>query len=95
MNLQAELAYIQARLSTMQSMPSVEAQAPPAQSISTSEMASNSIVSMHFDILQEVSTEFTSLCNPLDNKDDDLQALARDFVSRYLPGVRFRPPTSQ
>ncbi|KAJ9171279.1 hypothetical protein P3X46_014668 [Hevea brasiliensis] len=104
-NLQAELAYIQARLSTLQRLPLAQAQAPPAQSPcqtsigSTSVVASNSNVSMHFDKLQQVSTEFTSLSNPLDDldhqlvNDDDLQALARDFVSRYLPGVRFKPPS--
>ncbi|KAJ9188436.1 hypothetical protein P3X46_003795 [Hevea brasiliensis] len=102
-NLQAELAYIQACLSTLQRLPLQQAQPLPAPSpsqssiASTTELGSNSNVSMHFDQLQQVSSEWTSLCNPLDSEleNDDLQALARDFVSRYLPGVRFKPPSSQ
>ncbi|OAY49296.1 LOB domain-containing protein 19 [Manihot esculenta] len=103
-NLQAELAYIQARLSTLQRLP-LQQEAPPlpvqsssqSSRVSNSEMASNWNVSMHFDQLQQVPSEWTSLCNPLDQEleNDNLQALARDFVRRYLPGVRFKPPSSQ
>ncbi|XP_012083562.1 LOB domain-containing protein 19 [Jatropha curcas] len=98
-NLQAELAYIQARLSTLQHLP-LPHQSP---SQTTSTMASNSNMSMNYDqqqVLQSqyLSTELASICNknPLDPElqADDLQSLARDFVSKYLPGVRFKPPSS-
>ncbi|EEF50398.1 LOB domain-containing protein 19 [Ricinus communis] len=108
-SLQAELAYIQARLSTLQrhQHPSQPAQSHSQTSVlssSTSEMPSNSNMSMHFDQLQlqpqhvAVSeSELTNVCHPLGPQleNDELQALARDFVSRYLPGVRFKPTSSQ
>lgn len=61
-------------------------------------------MSMHFGATlqnQAISAEMTSHFNPLDQEeeevvdDGDLQTLAREFVSRYLPGVRFRPSPSQ
>ncbi|KAF5732961.1 LOB domain-containing protein 31 [Tripterygium wilfordii] len=116
-SLQAELAYIQARLSTFQRLPPPP---PPPQphpssshtslsseiaAASSSDLTSN-IAIMHFDpslLLhhQLPSTELTApgVCStPLtdhqDLEDGDLQALAHQFVSRYLPGVRFKPSTS-
>lgn len=112
MNLQAELAYIHARLSTLQRLPlppqpPLRAQSPSQTSLpsfseiaSNSELASSSNMSLHFDQLQvqpqQISAEFTSFSSPSDQEldDGDLQALAREFVCRYLPGVRFKPPNS-
>jgi hypothetical protein len=55
-------------------------------------------MSMHFDPHQQLSTslDFSSFFNHSDQQleDDELQALAREFVSRYLPGVRFQPSNS-
>ncbi|XP_015867574.3 LOB domain-containing protein 19 [Ziziphus jujuba] len=98
-NLQAELAYVQARLSTLQRLPPAVASSSPISLNSCSDLvSSSSAMSMHFDPLQtQASTEMTSYLSPLDQEmmnDGDLQALARDFVCRYLPGVRFRPSTS-
>ncbi|OMO78581.1 hypothetical protein CCACVL1_14278 [Corchorus capsularis] len=104
-NLQAELAYIQARLSTLQRLPLL----PPAQSPSPtslhssseigSDLVSSSNMSINFDPTQHQHTSFelTSFPNPFDQEvenEEELQALAREFVSRYLPGVRFRPSNS-
>ncbi|XP_007052037.2 PREDICTED: LOB domain-containing protein 31 [Theobroma cacao] len=105
-NLQAELAYIQGRLSTLQRLPLL----PPSQAQYTSptslhsssevgsDLVSSSNMSMSFDRPQPqlASVELTSFPNPFDQEpeNEELQALAREFVSRYLPGVRFRPSTS-
>lgn len=55
-------------------------------------------ISLHYDTLQPQSTSFESnnFLNPSDQQleDGELQALAREFVCRYLPGVRFQPPNS-
>ncbi|KAL7258766.1 hypothetical protein ACSBR1_004798 [Camellia fascicularis] len=101
-NLQAELAYIQARLSTLQCLPPPPPQ-PPRRPLtenlqSSSDFASNSNASTtNFD--PSTSMELVSFCNSMDQEiegdDDELQALAREFVSRYLPGgVKFRPSSS-
>lgn len=114
--MQAELAYVQARLSTLQRLP---ASTPPnTTSLNSSSLASAAASSQtmsitatslptHFDVVQNqaMSAEMPSYFNPLDLEeeeeeeavvdDGDLQTLAREFVSRYLPGVRFRPSTSQ
>ncbi|KAF3439973.1 hypothetical protein FNV43_RR18251 [Rhamnella rubrinervis] len=106
-NLQADLAYVQARLSTLQRLPA--SSAPNTTSLNSSSLASASAMtttnmSMHFDATlqnQVISAEMTSYFDPLDREeegavdDGDLQTLAREFVSRYLPGVRFRPSTFQ
>ncbi|KAI4354902.1 hypothetical protein L6164_003726 [Bauhinia variegata] len=117
-NLQAELAYVQARLSTLQHLHL----APPAlvehQSTcfhsSNSELASttninvdlqanSSLSSMHMNCdptdlqLHPTSEELSNFFSiPSDQQLDegDLNALAREFVSRHLPGVRFRPSDS-
>ena len=106
MNLQAELAYIQARLSTLQPLPLLptsEAQCPSLTSLHSSseigsDLVSSSNISMNFEPPQpqQTSIELTSFPNPFDQEmeNEELQALAREFVSRYLPGVRFRPSAS-
>ncbi|PIN23788.1 hypothetical protein CDL12_03484 [Handroanthus impetiginosus] len=99
-NLQAELAYTQARISTLQHGPSLPHQPPSLSSSnprSSSNFACNSTVqTAPFDasLSEETSTEIVSLCNSVDQEleDGDLQSLAREYVSRYFPGVRFRPP---
>ncbi|KAK1559462.1 hypothetical protein Q3G72_014749 [Acer saccharum] len=127
-NLQAELAYVQARLSILQRIPlplqplpphdhhhhhhhhhhqaQTHSSTSPSSLHSSSEIASSSTISnnthamsMSYDPLQpqQASPELTSLSNPSDQdqmEDGDLQALAREFVSKYLPGVRFRPSNS-
>ncbi|KAJ8900306.1 hypothetical protein K2173_024946 [Erythroxylum novogranatense] len=106
-NLQAELAYVQARLSTLQRLPLLlpvpqfqQAQSPSSEIASTSELASNSVVSMHFDQLElstdQISTELANYYNSLHQElqEGELQALACQFVSRYLPGLKFKPPSS-
>lgn len=104
MNLQAELAYVQARLGAMQRLPPLPGvhqsqSSSPTNQHSTSDLASSSNynLSMQFDPLQPqpTSAELASYFNPVDDQDqlddvDDVQALAREIISRYLPGVRFR-----
>ncbi|KAG2729606.1 hypothetical protein I3843_01G253500 [Carya illinoinensis] len=114
-NLQRELAYVQARLSTFQRLPEPQliSQSPSPSnhhssaadlaSTTTSDMQSKySDLAMHFDPdlpPQPTSTELTGLFNSLDDDqylflDGDVQALAREIISRYLPGVRFMPNSS-
>ncbi|XP_022759512.1 LOB domain-containing protein 19 [Durio zibethinus] len=105
-NLQAELAYIRARLSTLQRFPLTppsQAQCLSATSLHSSseirsDLVSSSDMSMHFYTPQpqQTSIELTSFPNPFgqEMENEELQALAREFVSRYLPGVRCRPSTS-
>lgn len=104
MNLQAELAYVQARLSSLQRLPPLppqQCQSPsPPNHHSSSDMAatadslqSNSNLSQHFDPPQQhpTLTELTSFFNlDGDLEDEDVQALAQEVISRYMPGVRFR-----
>ncbi|KAJ0053831.1 hypothetical protein Pint_00261 [Pistacia integerrima] len=103
-NLQAELAYTQARLSILQRLP-IPSPTQPQTTSSTSLNSSSSTdlmstynISMLFDPLQpqQSFTDFTTCCNSLDQELDDgeLQALAREFIAKYLPGVRFRSSTS-
>ncbi|KAL2460784.1 LOB domain-containing protein 31 [Abeliophyllum distichum] len=109
-NLQAELAYIQARISTLHRLPLPPPPPPPPPppqppSLSSSNVqsssgfVSSSNIMTHFDTSQseEASTEMASFCNAVDQEleDGDLQSLARDYVSRCLNGVKFRPSTSQ
>ncbi|KAL8062521.1 hypothetical protein ABFX02_02G152900 [Erythranthe guttata] len=107
-NLQAELAYTQARISTFRRGPCLPPIAQPAApSRPSSEFACEMAV---FDA-DETSLEMTSFCNNNNNnnninnnivvdeevvvlEDGELQSLAMEYVSRYFPGVRFRPPTS-
>ncbi|KAF5953014.1 hypothetical protein HYC85_010958 [Camellia sinensis] len=100
-NLQAELALVQAQRSTLQflSLPPPQPQSPSTTNAqSSSDLASTSNASTtHFD--PSTSMELVSFCNPMDQEidngddDDDLQALAQEFVSTYLPGVKSRPPS--
>ncbi|XP_057807416.1 LOB domain-containing protein 19-like [Salvia miltiorrhiza] len=76
-NLQAELAYTQARISTLQCGPSL----PILSSVADASPSSVDMVSFCSSVDQEVED------------DGDLQSLAREYVSRYFPGVRFMPPT--
>ncbi|CAJ1949850.1 unnamed protein product [Sphenostylis stenocarpa] len=109
MNLQAELTYVQARLATMQRMPMAVAPLPHPQSSppptlpSSDNMPSNadmqSVPIMHYDPLQphSASLELSSiLFNQSDQQleDRELQGLAREFVTKYLPGVRFQQSNS-
>ena len=107
MNLQAELAHIQANLSTLQRqplLPPTQAQCPSPTSLHSSseigsDLASSANMSMNFDPPQpqQTSIELTSFPNPFDQEmeNEELHALATEFVSRYLPGgVRFWPSTS-
>ncbi|GMY09378.1 LOB domain-containing protein 19-like [Fagus crenata] len=102
-NLQAELAYVQARLSTLQRLPLLplpqcQSPSPANHHQSTSGLATSSDLqsnkTMLFDPIQPqpTSTELTSFSDPLAEElgDEDVQALARELISRYLPGVRFR-----
>ncbi|KAK9274174.1 hypothetical protein L1049_018988 [Liquidambar formosana] len=97
-NMQAELAYIQARLSTLQRLPLPLPPPPQPQSpspahihSSSSDVVSTSNVSMHYDPLQlqQTSTEMAAFCNSMEQEllAGDLQALAREFIPRYLPGL--------
>ncbi|KAG6786691.1 hypothetical protein NC652_006612 [Populus alba x Populus x berolinensis] len=87
MNLQAELAYIQAHLSTLRCLPSPQppplcAQSHSLMSLSSSsevpsfsKLSSNSNISMHFDQLQlqpqQASTESTGFYNPSEHGIDN------------------------
>lgn len=110
MNLQAELTYVQARLATMQRVPMPVAPLPHPQTSSpptlhsSDHLASNvnmQSTPMHFDTLQPhpTSLELSTVFNPTDQQlediqDRELQALAREFVTKYFPGVRFQPSNS-
>ncbi|GMI68841.1 LOB domain-containing protein 31 [Hibiscus trionum] len=105
-NLQAELAYIHARVSTLQRLtqmppPQFECRSPTTIHYSSeigSDMVCSSNMSMNFDLPQphQPSIELPSSPSPFEQGTDDeeLQALVRDCVSRYLPGIRFRPSAS-
>ncbi|XAR54128.1 hypothetical protein NMG60_11029138 [Bertholletia excelsa] len=96
-NLQAELAFIQARLSTMQCLhlpPPLPEPSSPANLQSSSSLAS---ASTHLG--PEPSMEVVGLVGPEDGEvvwdgDGDLQTLAQEFLLRYLPSVKLRPTTS-
>ncbi|KAK7390104.1 hypothetical protein VNO78_25403 [Psophocarpus tetragonolobus] len=107
MNLQAELTYVQARLATMQRLPMQvapllhpQSSSPPTLH-SSDHLASNADLQsapMHFDPLQphSPSLELSSIVfNQSEQIEDrELQALAREFVTKYLPGVRFQQSNS-
>ncbi|GAV91525.1 DUF260 domain-containing protein [Cephalotus follicularis] len=102
-NLQAELAYIQARLATLRHYPLAtqpDAQSPSLATdiaSSTLDLVSTSNITMQLDPPQQPHVSTTD-CNPFGQQqhveDGDLQTLARELVAMYLPGVRFRPPGS-
>ncbi|KAL5727990.1 hypothetical protein ACHQM5_001122 [Ranunculus cassubicifolius] len=102
-NLQAELAFVQAHLSTMELSASQAMLVPTTDQ--TSSMADQMYPSSNFGCepaeqmqLQQYTLETTaSYCCDLVEQpadDGDLHALAREFVSRYLPGVRVKPSSS-
>ncbi|KAE8723319.1 LOB domain-containing protein 18 [Hibiscus syriacus] len=105
-NLQAEVAYTQARVSTLQRLtqmppPKVECQSPTNVHYSSEigpDMVRSSNMSIIFDPAQlhQPSIELASSLNPFEQgiDDEELQSLVRDCVSRYLPGIRFQPSTS-
>ncbi|KAJ4727109.1 putative LOB domain-containing protein [Melia azedarach] len=106
-NLQAELAYTQARLAILQRLPlpsQAQSNSPPsllssAELASAMEMSSSYNISMHFDPMQPqqlTPADLTSSLNPFAEEvdDGDLRTLAREFVSKYLPGVKIRPSSS-
>lgn len=92
-NLQAELAYAQASLSTLQRlplMPPSQAQCASPTSLRSSleigsGLASSSNMLTHSDTpkRQQSSIELTSFPNPFDQEmeNKEFQALAREFVS--------------
>ncbi|OIT24019.1 PREDICTED: LOB domain-containing protein 19-like [Nicotiana attenuata] len=100
-SLQAELAYVQARLSTLQHLPMRQGPQPqspitPTGLQSSSDIfcttssissSSNNMEYPQFDITAGLSDSFDD--QELENF--ELHTLAREFVSRHLPGVRFRP----
>ncbi|KAJ8556330.1 hypothetical protein K7X08_023088 [Anisodus acutangulus] len=95
--LQAELAYVQARLSTWHQLPMSQVPQPqspitPTGLQSSSDLfCTSSISSSTMD--QYPQLDITGLNDVLDQELEncDLHTLAREFVSRHLPGVRFRP----
>ncbi|KAF8380420.1 hypothetical protein HHK36_027906 [Tetracentron sinense] len=96
-NLQAELAYIQAHLSTLQ-RPCLPPPTPPIQPPALASLcaSSTSNVPTLLDPQQSLQMlEMPSSWNSTDQDlDYDLQAVAREFVARYLPGVRSRSSNS-
>ncbi|OIW19319.1 hypothetical protein TanjilG_07287 [Lupinus angustifolius] len=101
-NLQAELNYVHAHLATMHSLQIAHLSHPQISSSPTSFPSSSNAhdnISMHFDPHQQLQSTSLELCNILNpshqqHKDGELEAMALEFVSRYLPGVRFKPPHS-
>ncbi|GMH00582.1 hypothetical protein Nepgr_002421 [Nepenthes gracilis] len=120
-NLQAELAYIQARLSTLQRLPLPPP--PPSQPQAPSSgtefhssadhiLPSTSTFPALMPIYEATQSQQTraaemvvGFCmstddhhgSSLEEDDDngDLQTLTREFISKYLPGMKFWPSTSQ
>ncbi|KAM7274905.1 hypothetical protein ACFE04_016771 [Oxalis oulophora] len=114
-NLQAELAYVQARLSTMQHFPLPSPATTLHSSTSDFIYTPNPSLQIMDNVVQQpppqqqpspTIDQLPSFCNnyqlndddhhrqELDQDDGELQSLAREFVSRYLPGVRVKPSGS-
>ncbi|PKI67102.1 hypothetical protein CRG98_012523 [Punica granatum] len=110
-NLQSELAYVQARLSTFRSFPSPPSllnSQPSLQATSSDHMAlvlDNNISSYPnlpvppaldpIELLQQATGEMVDSSDTPSTQqlaDAQLQAIAREFISRYLPGVKIEPP---
>ncbi|KAF6156187.1 hypothetical protein GIB67_010651 [Kingdonia uniflora] len=91
-SLQTELAIVQAQLSIfdLSSQAAAHAQSPSLPSTSS---VSNSNGSAHFVPPHSQNMMDTSSYNPTEipGDDGDLHALAREFISKYLSGVKFRP----
>ncbi|KAL5062169.1 hypothetical protein RYX36_023906 [Vicia faba] len=108
MSLQTELTYVQATLATMQRVPvSISPSLPTPQNSSPTlhsssdhlgtngdMLSASNYMSMHIDPHQLDLSNFFNQSDQQQLEDDELQALAREFVSRYLPGVRFQPSNS-
>ncbi|XP_074263197.1 LOB domain-containing protein 19 [Silene latifolia] len=119
LNMQAELAFVQARLSTLQRAPppypmlmddhaSPEVLLDQISSCSTATTTSTTATSIPFfdNMLHSQlvtsstippTTEMAAFYNTADQQyddmlleDGDLQTLTREFVSKYLPGVKFK-----
>ncbi|XP_043716834.1 LOB domain-containing protein 19-like [Telopea speciosissima] len=94
-NLQTELAFIQAHLATLELPPPPMS---PTQSPAASASLHASGTSTLLDPVQLQEMFETASCwNQTDHQDDnngDLPALAREFVSKYFPGARFQSPDS-
>ncbi|XP_073027369.1 LOB domain-containing protein 19-like [Primulina eburnea] len=98
-NLQAELAYIQARISTLQRSSLLVPLPLPSLSPSNFQSSSELVQTSRFNMSQheEMSMEIVSFHDQDDfiDEGDDLHSLAREYVARHFPGVRFRPPCSK
>ena len=92
MHLQAELAFIQARLSILHRIPPSPPVPQPDHLLSSSEFMG--VVPLQHD----VSIEEASFCdnNLMDREleDGDLHTLDQEFVSTFLPGAKARDPSS-
>nr|GEY06857.1 hypothetical protein [Tanacetum cinerariifolium] len=87
-NLQAELAYVQARLSILKHGPSCQLPMD-LQPRSSDSVSGSSLTSLHFgqtpvDSSCLSSNDNTSLGEEL-FEEDDLEILARELVTKYLP----------
>lgn len=101
-NLQAELAYIEARISTLQRCSLLLPLPLPSLSSSNFQSSSELVQTSRFDTseLEEMSMEMVSFHDQEDHfidedEGDELHSLAREYVARHFPGVRFRPPCSK
>ena len=115
LNMQAELAFVQARISTLQCLPVTNFQVAPnpttptrpcldqiSSSSSSTPVFNTGLNSQSAPAPAPTPTAEAGLgggfCNlseyDPDNEmmieDGDLQTLTREFVSKYLPGVRFK-----
>lgn len=124
MSMQAELAFVHARLSTLQRLPPTfptvdqtnphccvdQMAATPATTNTNGTVApcmpsfdnnaflSQPSLSSLAASAPATASELASFCNLTDYhqhddmiiEDDDLQTLTREFVSKYLPGVKFK-----
>lgn len=105
-NLQAELAFVQAHLSTMElsssqsiMLPTATDESPALANIYPSSLTmggSSPNVSTDFGSEQLQTPDASSYCGLIEQPvdDGDLHALAREFVSRCLPGARVRSSSS-
>lgn len=97
--MQAELAYIQARLAILGCPPVQQPQFQSASSIdlqSSSQLHASDVKKSHqltHSQPEQTSYELASIRDHREDKveedDDDLQRLARELVAKYLPGLKF------
>ncbi|XP_073309374.1 LOB domain-containing protein 19-like [Primulina huaijiensis] len=86
-NLQAELAYIQARISTLQRFSLLLPSLSSSNFHSSSKLVQTSMEMVSFHDQEE---DFIDK-----NEGDELHSLAREYVARHFPAVRVRPPCSK